>query len=349
MLAVAGYQLGKRFCFLDPVPESPAGMLATQIVAPYDDVGALDELARTADVVTYEFENVPASAARWLETRVAVFPPPAALEAAQRRIEEKQWFEKLGIATARYRAASTPAELRASLEQVGMPAVLKTDSGGYDGKGQIVVRESQDPNELWERIGVADVIVEEFVPFDRELSIIGVRGTENNTIFYPLIENVHANGILRTSVAPAPHVGPRLQAQAEEIARALLQALDYVGVLAVELFERSGRLLANEMAPRVHNSGHFSIDGSVCSQFENHVRAISGLPLGSTAPIGRATMFNLISELPEIHALLAIPGVRLHLYDKRPRPGRKLGHATLVDADDKSLERVRELVAGVTG
>jgi 5-(carboxyamino)imidazole ribonucleotide synthase len=346
MLALAGHRLGERFCFLDPSPDPPAARLGRHIRRPYDDPLGLDELAADADVVTFEFENVPADAARRIETKVPVYPPPVALEAAQRRNDEKGWFEKLGIPTAPFGIATEEAELRSQIEKMGFPAVVKTASGGYDGKGQAVISEAPATVSLWERMGVQELIVEEFVPFQRELSIIGVRNTRGATAFYPLIENHHANGILRTSQAPAPGLTAGLQEEAEHIALALLQAFDYVGVLTVELFQTDDGLLANEMAPRVHNSGHYSIDAAACSQFENHLRAVCGLPLGSTEATGPATMFNLISNVPDTNALLEIPGVRLHLYDKSPRPGRKLGHVTVVGADAEILERVRVLTEG---
>jgi 5-(carboxyamino)imidazole ribonucleotide synthase len=344
MLALAGHRLGRRFCFLDPARDAPAAALGRHIVTPYDDRDGLDELAALCDVVTYEFENVPAVSARRLESEVPVYPPPQALEAAQRRPDEKRLFEKLGIATPSFAAATTEAELRKGVEAVGLPAIVKAAAGGYDGKGQTVVRDANKAGDAWARIGAEEVLIERLVEFERELSIIAVRGRGGQTAFYPLVENHHRDGILRMSVSPAPQLSPELQAEGEEIASALLDALDYVGVLAVELFQTGGGLLANEMAPRVHNSGHYSIDGSWCSQFENHIRAISDLPLGSTAALGRATMFNLISELPDIDALLGVEGLRMHLYDKQPRPGRKLGHVTLVDADDRVVDDVRALL-----
>jgi 5-(carboxyamino)imidazole ribonucleotide synthase len=345
MLGLAGLRLGRRFCFLDPAPDAPAAAVGKHIVAPFDDRAALDELASLCDVVTFEFENVPAASARRLDPDVPVYPPPQALEAAQRRPEEKRWFEKLGIPTASFASATNSKELRNGLENVGLPAMVKAAVGGYDGKGQRIVRDAIAAGDVWATIGAEEVLIERLVEFERELSIIAVRSGRGKTAFYPLVENHHRDGILRMSVSPAADLSPELQAEAGEIAYALLEALDYVGVLAVELFQTSSGLLANEMAPRVHNSGHFSIDASCSSQFENHIRAISNLPLGSTEPVGRATMFNLISELPDIEALLRVEGLRVHLYDKQPRPGRKLGHVTLVDADDRSVDHVRRLLS----
>jgi 5-(carboxyamino)imidazole ribonucleotide synthase len=343
MLALAGHRLGESFYFLDPAPDAPAGKLGRHIVAEYDDRAALDELA-AADLVTFEFENVPADSARYLAQRTTVYPPPTALEISQNRLEEKRWFEKLGVPTVRFAPANTATELHTSLQEVGLPAVVKTASGGYDGKGQAVVSNAAAADDVWQVLGGRQLLVEALVPFERELSIIGVRNVGGSHALYPLVENRHTEGILRMSLAPAPELSPALQSQGEAIASSLLDALDYVGVLAIELFQTTDGLLANELAPRVHNSGHYSIDGAVCSQFENHIRAILNLPLGSTASTGRAVMFNLISELPDVAEVLAVPGARLHLYDKAPRPGRKLGHVTLVDASDHDLDRVRALL-----
>lgn len=346
MLALAGLPLGERFCFLDPAPHAPAAMLGRHIVSSYDDRAALDEFAAASDVVTYEFENVPAASARLLEMSVPVYPPPVALEAAQHRGEEKRWFDKLGIPTARFAVVTSAAELREQVQDVGLPAVVKTSRGGYDGKGQAVVNDLAALEGLWQRLGAEELLVEAHITFIRELSIIAVRNLGGATAFYPLVENHHSRGILRTSFAPAPNLTADLQDEAERIASALLDAFGYVGVLAVELFETTEGLLANEMAPRVHNSGHFSIDASVCSQFENHVRAICDLPLGSTASTGTATMFNIVSEMPSPQDLLTVPGVRLHLYDKEPRAGRKLGHVSLVDAEPEHVRQVTSLIQG---
>jgi 5-(carboxyamino)imidazole ribonucleotide synthase len=344
MLAFAGLRIGHRFCFLDPAPDAPAAQLGQHIVAPYDDHAALDEMAATADVVTYEFENVPAASARRLEALVPVYPPPAALEVAQRRSEEKRWFEKVGVPTATFGVAACPSDLNTRVEEVGLPAVVKTSSGGYDGKGQVIVWQPGELRGLWDKLGAEELLVEQLVTFTRVLSIIAVRSRSGSTAFYPAVENHHRGGILRMSVAPAPNLSPARQAEAEQIAASLLDAFGYVGVLAVELFETRDGLLANEMAPRVHNSGHYSIDASLCSQFENHVRALCDLPLGSTEAIAQATMFNLISEVPDPNVLLKIPSARVHLYDKKPRAGRKLGHVTLIDPEGDEIRRVQSLL-----
>ena len=315
MLALAGARLGVGFRFLDPSPDACAGQVGEQLVGQYDDPELLDRLAHGAAAVTYEFENVPVEAAR----RVGAVPDARALELGQDRLVEKELFRRLGVGTARF----------GSLDETGVPALVKSRRLGYDGKGQRVLG-SVEPL-------ASDEMAEEIVPFERELSIVAVRGRDRDTRFYPLAENEHRDGILavsRTSAGGAP------QREAEEVATKLLDELGYVGVLAVELFEVEGSLLANEFAPRVHNTGHWTIDGAATSQFENHVRAILGLPLGSTEALGEAVLVNLVGAVPSLEQLLAVRGAHVHLYGKSPRPGRKLGHVTLVDADEESVAEV---------
>ena len=318
MLGLAGIPLGLRFRFLDPSADAPAQEVGTLHVGAYDDRDRLRRLAKHATVVTYEFENVPVEAVEQLAETVPVWPPPAALAVAQDRLEEKRLFRRLGIETAAI-----------DDEVTRFPALLKTRRLGYDGKGQERVETRPVPG--------TDALLEELVPFERELSMLAVRSTTGETAFYPLVENVHENGILRLSRAPAR---PELQPEAERIAALLLDELGYVGVLAVELFEVEERLLANELAPRVHNSGHWTIEGAETSQFENHLRAILGLPLGSTAARGEAAMVNLIGTMPAAADVLAIAGARLHDYGKEPRPGRKLGHVTIVDPAAGQIEEL---------
>jgi 5-(carboxyamino)imidazole ribonucleotide synthase len=346
MLALAGYPLGLRFRFLDPSPEAPVGRIAQRVTADFDDQAALEKFASGLELVTYEFENVPVAATRFLSERVPVFPPPAALEVAQDRLQEKALFRKLGIATTEFAPVHNLKSLDAAVAAIGLPAVLKTSRLGYDGKGQWTIRTAADVEKLKHEITdtfvkgpsvngaqssreSAPFILERFITFTRELSILGVRARNGDIVFYPLVQNRHHGGILRLSIAPAPSLALGLQRQAEDIARRILTELDYAGVLAIEFFEDQGRLVANEMAPRVHNSGHWTIEGAVTSQFENHLRAVLDLPLGSTKVYGFAAMLNLISETPESAQVLAIPGAHLHLYGKSPRPGRKLGHITL--------------------
>ncbi|HKF25745.1 MAG TPA: 5-(carboxyamino)imidazole ribonucleotide synthase [Candidatus Acidoferrum sp.] len=329
MLALGGYPLGFHFRFLDPSPQAPVGRIAPRVTAEYSDYDALDKFAHGLALVTYEFENVPVEAARRLARHVPVFPPPEALEAAQDRMNEKTLFRKLDIPTTEFAPVNSAAELELAISRLGLPCVLKTRRLGYDGKGQWVLRSEADVAELIREFPSAPLILENFVRFTRELSILAVRGRAGETAFYPLVENHHRGGILRLSLAPAPRRPEALQLEAENAARRILEALDYVGVLAVELFDCGGRLLANEIAPRVHNSGHWSIEGAVTSQFENHLRAVAGLPLGQTRTLGHSAMINLIGEVPESRELLALPGAHLHLYGKSLRPGRKVGHVTL--------------------
>ncbi|HET9939125.1 MAG TPA: 5-(carboxyamino)imidazole ribonucleotide synthase [Gaiella sp.] len=317
MLGLAGLPLGLDFRFLDPAPDACAGAVGELVVGAYDDPDGLERLADGADVVTYEFENVPVEAA----ARVGAVPGVAALERGQDRLHEKELFRSLGIPTARF----------GPLEETGLPAVVKTRRLGYDGKGQRRV-------EQVEAIG-ADELAEELVPFDRELSIVGVRGRDGETRFWPVGENVHRDGILRITRAPARDAPQR---EAEALCAALLDELGYVGVLAVELFEVEGRLLANEFAPRVHNTGHWTIDGAETSQFENHLRAILGLPLGPTGARAPSVMVNLIGDVPPVDELLAL-GAHVHLYGKEPRAGRKVGHVTLVDPAERVVERAAAL------
>lgn len=347
MLALAGYPLGLRFRFLDPNPDSPAGALAELVVADYDDPDALRRFAEGLDVVTYEFENVPAAAADFLDDHVpAVHPHYEALAAAQDRLAEKNTFRRLAIPTAPFEAVDSREDLARAIGTIGLPAVLKTRRFGYDGKGQFVLREPADLDRAWDALRGSPLILEGFVDFERELSIIAVRGRDGDVAFYPLVENVHHQGILRRSVVPAPNIPEELQGRAEAYARSVLEIFDYVGVLAIELFQHGSELLANEMAPRVHNSGHWSIEGAETSQFENHIRAICGMPLGSTAVRGCAAMVNLIGSPPDRDRILAVPEAHLHLYEKAPRPGRKLGHVT-VRANEMAtlMERVAALEA----
>ncbi len=340
MLALAGHTLGLRFVFWDNNPEAPAGEVGKLMTGHYSDPDILQRFASAIDIATFEFENVPIETARFLEQRVRVMPPPAALEVSQERWEEKALFRKLDIPTPRCAAIETRSDLTRAIERIGLPAVLKTRRFGYDGKGQLILQKKSDARDAWAALGGVPLILEKHVPFDRELSILAVRSRRGRQAFYPLVENHHRGGILRMSLAPAPGLSPRLQTLAEDYAGRVLGALDYTGVLAIEFFEYKGKLLANEMAPRVHNSGHWTIEGAETSQFENHMRAIAGLPLGSTAARGHSAMLNLIGELPETEEILAIPGAHLHLYGKRPGPKRKLGHVTLTAPTSEERDKI---------
>ena len=333
MLALAGYPLGLRFRFLEPQHPAPVDGLGTVIRAPYDDVGAVRRLARGLDVVTYEFENVPDSTAQLLETLVPVYPPAVALRTAQDRLAEKQAFERLDIPTSPFQAVASRTELEEAIGRLGLPAVLKTRRLGYDGKGQVVIDGPDRVDAAWQALAGTHLMLEGFVSFSRELSILGARGRDGSTVLYPLIENEHRHGILYRSQAPAPDVSEALWKRAEGYLSTLMDGMRYVGVLALELFQCGETLLANEMAPRVHNSGHWTQDSAHTSQFENHLRAVCGLPLGSPEPLGHAVMLNLIGQIPAIESVLAIPGAKLHLYDKEPRAGRKLGHVNVVGED----------------
>jgi 5-(carboxyamino)imidazole ribonucleotide synthase len=333
MLALAGYPLGHRFRFLDPASDSPAGLLADHLTSDYADTSALEQFANGLDVITYEFENVPVDTARYLERFVPVYPPPIALQQAQDRFVEKSFFHELGVPTPKFTTDLS------KVDDIGFPAVLKTRRMGYDGKGQSIVHSQAE----LAAEKTADCILEEFISFNHEVSIIAVRNKSGETKFYPLTENYHREGILRLSLVNG-NVSVELQKQAEEYATKIMSALDYVGVLTIEFFERDGQLLANEMAPRVHNSGHWTIEGAVTSQFENQVRAVTDAPLGSTSPFGVCAMVNLVGELPDVEFILKIEGAHLHLYDKAPRPKRKLGHITLVEKDVDTLQKKLDLI-----
>jgi 5-(carboxyamino)imidazole ribonucleotide synthase len=344
MLALAGYPLGLRFRFLDPNPESPAGQLAERVGEHFDSPAAAACFAPGLSVATYEFENVPVELAWALAQRVPVYPPPAALEASQDRLTEKLLFQRLGLPTAPFSAVGSSAELDRSLREIGLPAVLKSRRFGYDGKGQVVIRGPGDAARAWDVLGGVPLLLEGFVAFEREVSQLAVRGRDGGLAFYPLVENHHEHGILSLTLAPAPGVTADLQERAADLTRRVLEALDYVGVLAIEFFQQGERLIANEMAPRVHNSGHWTIEGAQTSQFENHLHAVLGWPLGAAAALGPCAMVNLIGTPPEAPAVLAVPGAHLHLYGKSPRPGRKVGHVTVRAA---TSEKVRERVEQV--
>ncbi|HZP28964.1 MAG TPA: 5-(carboxyamino)imidazole ribonucleotide synthase [Acidimicrobiia bacterium] len=340
MLGLAGVPLGVRCRFLDPGAGAPAAALGPLVVGPLGDEAALAQVAAGATVATYEWEGVPAAGARFLEARLPVRPGPAALDVAQDRLAEKDLFRRLGIGVADYVAVDDRRGLSAGLEAVGVPSILKTRRGGYDGKGQVVLRDRHDAtlDAAWGELGAADgLILEAMVPFDRELSVLAVRGLDGETACYPLVENVHREGILRVSRAPAPRVDHALAKQAAALAGKLLDEFGYVGVLAVELFDVAGMLFANEIAPRVHNSGHWTIEGAETSQFENHLRAVLGWPLGSTAARDHSVMVNCIGEMPDREAVLAIPGAHLHDYGKEPRPNRKVGHVTITAPSSEEL------------
>lgn len=330
MLALAGIPLDLQFRFLDPAPNSPAAQLAEQIVAPFSDDLALARFASGLELVTFEFENVPVETVEKLSKLLPVRPGARALHTAQDRLNEKDLCSKLKISTPVFAAVGSESELNAAVQLVGVPSMLKTRRLGYDGKGQAVVQNPSDALAAWKALSEMPSILEAFVKFDRELSLLSVRSENGEIAFYPLVENVHVRGILRKSIAPAPRVTAALQEQAQDIARRVLEETHYVGLLAIEFFEEKGKLLFNEMAPRVHNTGHWTIEGAETSQFENHLRAITAAPIGSTKTRGFSCMLNFIGAIPDKEQLLKIPGCHVHLYGKEPRPARKVGHCTLL-------------------
>ena len=344
MLALSGAPLGMRFLALDVAPDACAAQFVPLIVADYHDTVALERFASEVDVVTFDFENVPADSAHWLAERLPVYPNPDALAVAQDRLQEKQLFQELGMATPKFCAVDSREDLDRACAEIGFPCILKTRRLGYDGKGQYRLHCADDIAAAWAALGRAALILEAFVAFDRELSVVAVRAQDGEFRAYPLTQNWHANGVLSLSLAPAPECD-EVAAEAFEFAQLLADRLDYVGVFALELFERDGQLLVNEMAPRVHNSGHWTIEGAECSQFANHLRAVAGLPLGSTATHGVCAMLNWVGELPDRHPVLEEARGYFHDYGKSARAGRKVGHATLVAATPALLAAALARVA----
>ena len=343
MLALAGAPLGVRFLIVDNVADACAAQVAPMLTADWRDFAALERFAARIDVATFDFENVPADTAHWLTDHTQVSPNPRALALAQDRLAEKSMFRELGLDTAAFATVDDRADLERAARAIGYPSVLKTRRLGYDGKGQYRLRSAADLDAAWTALAGAASILEAWVPFEREVSVIAVRGAGGDFATYPLTQNWHSDGILSASLAPAPRAEALADAAAAH-ARAIAEHLDYIGVFALELFVRGDTLLGNEMAPRVHNSGHWSIEGAVCSQFENHVRAVLGLPLGSTAPRGLSVMLNWIGELPDARAVLAEHRAHWHDYGKSPRAGRKVGHATVcADSAAEMIERLTRI------
>ncbi len=357
MLAEAAAGLGVKVMVVEPSRTPPSARVAEVIPAEYDDMAALEKLASTCSAVTYEFENVPANATAYLASKgLAVFPPPKALEVAQDRLSEKKAFRALGIDTALFVPVASEDELHKALDETGVPAVLKTRRFGYDGRGQFVLRSTADVTRAFRGIGSVPAILEPMIPFIRELSVVGARAADGSVVFYPLVENQHAQGILRRTDAPAERVTREMQSQAESFLRVFFEYTSYVGVGCLELFELAGgRLIANEVAPRVHNSGHWSIEGAETSQFENHVRAVLGLPLTSTAARARSTMLNLIGHEIDATQLATSPVAHVHNYGKEPRPNRKMGHITFVEeggdreAFDLAIQQAATLIIPGSG
>jgi 5-(carboxyamino)imidazole ribonucleotide synthase len=337
MMALSGIPLGLRFTMYDPSGDAPGAAIAPIVTGRFDDLRCLRRFAQGVDVVTFDWENVPVESARAIAERVPVWPPPRALAVGQDRWSEKCLFRRLGIPHAPTVRVDTRDDLDRAVAALGAPGILKTRCLGYDGKGQVLLQGPGDARRAWQRLRGTALVYERFVPFTREVSLIGARSRSGQVAFYPLAENRHERGILAET--RAPFRDPALQRAAERHQRRLMQALGYVGVMCVEYFVQRGRLVANEMAPRVHNSGHWTIEGAQTSQFENHVRAVAGLPLGGTRSRGHAVMFNLIGRMPRVSPLLTQPDVHLHDYGKAPRPGRKLGHLTRICASKAERDR----------
>jgi 5-(carboxyamino)imidazole ribonucleotide synthase len=340
MMVLAGVPLGISFRIVDEVADACAGQVAPLSTVGWDDTGKLDPFAAEIDAATFDFENVPAATAAWLTERTHVAPNALSLATAQDRVLEKTMFRGCGLPTTEFEDITSRADLDAALARIGPHAILKTRREGYDGKGQFRLKSAADADAAWTALGPMlqerGLILEAFVPFDYEASVIAARTAAGEFRTWPLTRNWHVDGVLSASLAPAP-VDARVSRQAFAHARAIAEHLDYVGVFALELFIEGEKLYGNEMAPRVHNSGHWTIEGAVASQFENHVRAVMGLPLGDTASRFPSCMLNWIGALPDRDRMLAIPGTHWHAYGKAPRPGRKVGHATVCAPDAVTL------------
>ena len=351
MTALAGLPLGINFRFLDPSPHATAASVGDHICAAYDDNAALEQFADSLDFVSLEFENVPAHTLDYLADHARVRPCRRALEVSQDRATEKHFFQTVGVSTGEWRQVDSLSDMESAFADFG-ESIIKTRRFGYDGKGQARIRSKGDCAGAWEELGSQPLIIEKLVPFQRELSLVAVRSSAGEFETYPLVQNEHSHGILRKTVAPAPDVSPETRNAAETMIRSIMNDLDYIGVLTIELFDVGGQLLVNEMAPRVHNSGHWTIEGAVTSQFENHVRAICDLPLGSTALRFPSVMVNCIGAMPPTTDVLQIKGAHLHDYQKSPRSGRKVGHITVCDqaeADEPFSRRLAALEALVAG
>jgi 5-(carboxyamino)imidazole ribonucleotide synthase len=352
MLALAAAPLGLRTLVVDPSPDACAGQVTELLAADWNDEAVLADFARRIDAVTFDFENVPAATADRLAGQAAVHPNPRALAVAQDRLAEKTLFRESGLNTPEFAPVDTRDDLVAAVERIGLPGILKTRRLGYDGKGQFRLKTPADIDLAWTALGEAaakhGLILEAFVPFDRELSVVAVRGRDGEFRTWPLTRNWHVDGVLSLSLAPAPGTSDELEQAAIAHAKAIAERLDYVGVFALELFVRGGELLGNEMAPRVHNSGHWTIEGAHTSQFENHIRAVLGLPLGDTGVRGASAMLNWIGEMPDPAPVLSTADGHWHDYGKEARPGRKVGHATICANDAGSLRaKLTEVGAGL--
>lgn len=345
MLAHAAARLGHTCSFYDASASTATAGLGPVTEAEFGDHSALRRFASECDVITYEFENVPCETARFLQELKPVYPPPKALEVSQDRLTEKEFLQKLGIGTPRFQPASSESELLEACAVLGYPCIAKTRRFGYDGKGQYRIAEPSDVPVAWKTLQGAPLLVEGFVPFSRELSVIATRDLHGSIAFCPLSYNVHIDGILQRSEIPAPDLASSVRTLAYVAITKVLETLNYVGTLAIELFEVRGEILANEMAPRVHNSGHATIEGLQTSQFSNHIRAVTGMELGATEPVSRAVMYNIIGKVPELAQVNKLPNAYVHLYGKAERAGRKLGHITLLNPSEAEETLVNRLCA----
>ena len=329
MLAIAAYPLGHQVAFTANSKDEPAALLGKTFISG-NKQDAITQLTNTSEVITYESENIDVAIVKEISKKTPVYPGEKSLFITQHRGREKAIFDQLGIPCAPYQIVNSLAELRTAVEKIGLPAILKTATEGYDGKGQFVIRSNDQIEKSWQNMDGVEAILEGFINFKRELSLIAVRGIDDSHKYYPLVENTHHNGILRLTIAPAESISAKVQKQAEHYMQTLLDEMDHVGILTIELFETTTGLVVNEMAPRVHNSGHWSIEGARTSQFENHVRAITGSPLGETTCLQQyCAMINIIGKHGPIDKALELSNTHLHLYGKKERKGRKLGHITI--------------------
>lgn len=333
MLAIAGYPLGHQFGFSGNSQNEPSSLLGHLFIN--DNKSLVD----FADVITFESENTDVEVVKKIAKTVAVYPGAKSLFTTQHRGREKALFDQLNIPCAPYQMVNSEEDLKQAVEAIGLPAILKTATEGYDGKGQFLLHDTSQITQAWNSMQAKESILEGFVNFKRELSLIAVRDTDNNHKYYPLVENTHHNGILRLTIAPAQSIDPEVQKTAQHYMQTLLDEMDHVGALTIELFETETGLVVNEMAPRVHNSGHWSIEGTNTSQFENHVRAITGMPLGDSVPTHPfCAMINVIGEIGDIETVLKLSNTHLHLYDKEERADRKLGHINITANSQAELD-----------
>ncbi|SFV87423.1 Phosphoribosylaminoimidazole carboxylase ATPase subunit [hydrothermal vent metagenome] len=345
MLAIAGYPLNHQFGFSGSSNDEPSALLGHMFIG--DD--SVDSLVNFADVITYESENTDVEIVKAISKTTPVYPSEKSLFITQHRGREKALFNQLNIPCAPYQMVSSEQDLKDAVSMIGLPAILKTATEGYDGKGQFLMRDKSQIAEAWTSMNGVDAILEGFVTFKRELSLIAVRDINNNHKYYPLVENTHHDGILRLTIAPAQTIDAEVQKTAEYYMQTLLDEMNHIGVLTIELFETDNGLVVNEMAPRVHNSGHWSIEGANTSQFENHIRAITNQPLGDTTPTHLfSAMVNIIGEIGDIDTVLKLPNAHLHLYDKTERTDRKLGHINITANSEQELnntiERLQEFL-----